>query len=81
MLLTRDQAQEKLQSYLADKSGIDVAELGIDAPLFSSETLDSLEAVNLISFLDTDLGAQIDAFSISFEELDTINKILDLSGF
>jgi len=81
MTMQREEAKVKLEAYFANQLGLDVASLGADEALFTNGRLDSMEAVNLISFLDSELHATIDPLNVGFEELDSVNKILDTCNY
>ena len=77
----RDHAHRKLVEFFRKQAGIDLDELGADEALFTSGIIDSLEAVNLVAYLNESLNISLDPLEISFEDLDTLNKILKSAGF
>lgn len=72
--------REKLIAYFVDGLGLEDDYVRNNEPLFTSSKLDSLEVVNLIEFLDTQLGIAVNPLDVSFEQLDTIDSILSLQA-
>ena len=70
--------RERLITYFVNGLGLDDDYVRANQPLFTSSKLDSLEVVNLIEFLDTELGISVNPLDISFEQLDTVDSILEL---
>ena len=50
------------------------------AALFSTGTLDSVSAIDLVLFLETTFGIKINPIDISIDDLDTIDKISEFVG-
>ncbi len=73
--MTQDEIKSRLVDYFTTNFGLDENELRSDQPIFTSGLLDSLEAVNLIAFIDKELGFKLDPLSINFEQLDTVSSI------
>lgn len=68
--------REQLIAQLTDHFGLGDADLADDAPLFSSGLLDSFSLVDLISFLETEVGIRIGALEVTLENLDSVDRIL-----
>ena len=72
MALTR----ESLLQYMQDRLGVDTAEVGDDTPLFSSSLLDSFSIVEMMMFIETGAGIRMDAWDVTLDNLDSIQRIL-----
>ena len=73
MALTRD----SLRDFLQHEQGIDIRELDSDdAELFSSGLIDSFGIMNLIQFIETQCGFEVDPTEINLENMDSVSKIL-----
>lgn len=64
---------ERLIDYLQDERGLD--EIEADTPLFSSGLLDSFALAELILFIEDQAGLRIPASDVSFENLDSPERI------
>ncbi len=77
--MTNNDRRERLIAYFVEGLGLDDTYVRANEPLFTSSKLDSLEVVNLIEFLDTELGIRVNPLDVSFEQLDTVDGILSLA--
>jgi len=68
---------QSIRDYLSNRLGVDVAELRDDSPLFSSSLVDSFSLVELITFIESAAGIRIDAWDVTLENFDSIQRILD----
>lgn len=75
MSITSDQ----VRSFLIESWGLDSAEVGDDAALFTSGLLDSLSAVEIIVFVEKHTNTAIDRMVLSLDDLDTIDDIVRLA--
>ena len=64
-----------IRQFLKDECYLKVEEIENDSPLFSNNTLSSLDLIDLISFLEESFGFKVDPFEIKSENLDSINLI------
>jgi acyl carrier protein len=72
MALTR----ELLLAHLEQKLGVDTREVNEQTPLFTSGLIDSFSLVDLIMFIETSAGIRMETLDVSFENLDSIERIL-----
>lgn len=69
-------AREKLVAWILEHAPLDAAQLGDDAPLFSSSLIDSFVMVDLLLFLEQETGRSVPTGDVNLENLDTIGRIL-----
>ena len=67
---------ESLKKYLGDRMGLDTAILVDEAPLFSSNLLDSFSMVDLIMFIEKEGDVRLNPTDVSLDNLDSIERIL-----
>ena len=67
---------QKLEAYFVTNLGLDAEYVRSNQPIFTSGRLDSFEVVNLIAFIDQELGKRLNPLDISFEQLDSVEKII-----
>jgi acyl carrier protein len=72
MTLTAD----SLFTYLQERTGLPPGKLTLESPLFTSSLLDSLSLVDLIVFVESQIGTRIDPDDIAIENFDSISQIL-----
>ncbi len=70
--MTRDAMAEKLKAMIEEQKQVQVPSL--DAPL----DLDSFMMMLVITFIDTELGVQLDLDKMDFDVFMSINTLLDL---
>lgn len=63
--------------YLVDECGIDEDKVAPDSPLFSSKVLNSLDILNLVTFLEGAFAIRIGTWEVSLEGLDTVGLITE----
>jgi acyl carrier protein len=68
--------RQSLVVFLEDEMSIDLAGLSDDEALFSSGLLDSFGMVELMSYIEVNAGIRFDPDDVSFQNLDSINRIL-----
>ena len=69
-------ASSTIRAYLSDRLGVDIAELVDDTPLFSSGLVDSFSLVELITFVEAESGIRVDAWDVTLDHFDSIDRIL-----
>jgi acyl carrier protein len=69
-------ASDTIKTYLSDRLGVDVSDLTDASPLFSSSLVDSFSLVELITFIETAGGIKVDAWDVTLENFDSIERIL-----
>ena len=75
--MTYDDVSAQLREYLDDEIGIDLSSVGDDDKLLDG-TLDSLEIVKLIGFIEKQLKIKIPPFRVSEESFASIRSITNL---
>lgn len=69
---------EKLFAYLKDK-GLDTSAIKPDTAIFTSNLLDSISLVDLILFVETEMGTRIDPDDVRIENFDSIAQIMQFA--
>ena len=69
-------ASDTIKTYLSDRLGVDVSDLTDASPLFSSSLVDSFSLVELITFIETAGGIRVDAWDVTLDNFDSIERIL-----
>jgi acyl carrier protein len=70
-------ASENIRTYLSDRLGVDISGLTDDSPLFSSSLVDSFSLVELITFVETQGSIKVDAWDVTLDNFDSIERILE----
>jgi acyl carrier protein len=70
---------EKLLNYLQQKVGVDVSTVKPETALFTSNLLDSFSLVDLILFVETEMGAKIEPDDVRIENFDSISQIMQFA--
>jgi acyl carrier protein len=76
MTLTR----ESIQTFLAERLGVDTSNLSVDDPLFSSGMLDSFSLVDLLMFVEKETSTRLSPVDVSLENFDSVQRILSFAG-
>ena len=69
-------ASENIRTYLADRLGVDLTDVNDQSPLFSSNLVDSFSLVELITFIEAQGGIKVDAWDVTLDNFDSIDRIL-----
>ena len=72
MKLSKDDILEFLETDL----GVDIGELDVDTPLFSSQLVDSFALVTLMMFLEREAGIRIAPADLNLDNMDSIGRML-----
>lgn len=67
-----------IQHFFTQECGLDTASLSPQQSLFTSNLIDSLDVFRLISFLENHFHIKLNAFELSLEKLDTLERISNL---
>ena len=67
--------QEDVKEFLHQEVGLDAQELTPDDRLFSTGMLNSLDILELVSFIEKKYEIKIDTWEISLEKFDTLSEI------
>jgi len=68
---------EDLTGFIAQIAYIDSEEIDGDMPLFSSGIIDSVSLLELVSYVEQNVGFKVSATQITLAHWDSVNKILD----
>lgn len=68
----------KIREFLQRNLGIDAQKLSDDDALFTSGIIDSFAFLEMLSFLEKDLGCKIDLVELNIEQLDSIEALSKL---
>ncbi|AJQ93844.1 acyl carrier protein [Gynuella sunshinyii] len=72
--------QSKIREHIASELGIDLSSVSDSDPLFTSGLIDSFALIELLAFLEQELGADIDIADIDIDKIDTIEAIAKLAS-
>jgi acyl carrier protein len=70
---------ETLFGYLKESVAIDTATIQPDTPLFTSNLIDSFSLIDLIVFVETEMGTKIDPDDVRIENFDSVAQILQFA--
>lgn len=76
-MTTTDERERLLLRFLIDECGAP-EDLARDDALFSSNTLDSLDIVSLVAFIEERFGVRIPALDVGFDKMDTVALVVTL---
>ena len=66
----------QVMTFLSDRLGVDTTGLNNQSPLFSSSVVDSFSLVEMITFIETAAGIRIDAWDVTLDNFDSVDRIL-----
>ena len=69
-------ASENIRHYLSNRLGVDLTDVTDDSPLFSSNLVDSFSLVELITFIESEGAIKINAWDVTLDNFDSIERIL-----
>lgn len=70
--------KEKIKGYIASDLGIDMSKTSYSDPLFTSGLMDSFALIELLAFMEQELGAEIDVADIYIDKIDSIDSLTAL---
>lgn len=70
----------KIREFIENDLGIDIKNLSDTDPLYTSGIIDSFAFIEMLSFLEGELGNPIDLANLSLEELDTIESLSQIKA-
>lgn len=70
----------KIRAFLADELEVDTDNLKDDEAMFTSGLVDSYSLIELLSFLESDLGYTVDFADLDVEDFDSIESLGKLVG-
>ena len=65
-----------LLDYFKNRLGVEIEGMDNATPLFSSSLLDSFSIVELMVFIESEAGIKMDAWDVTLDNLDSIDRIL-----
>ncbi len=65
-----------LLAFLEEDLGMEVDEIDLDTPLFSSQLVDSFALVTLMMFLEREADIRIAPVDVNLDNMDTIGRML-----
>ena len=69
-----EEIETRVRGYLCDKVGLDPA-IESDDALFTSGTLDSMDFVGLVEFLESEFEIRLSPFEVGIEDVDSVKMI------
>ena len=67
----------RLLGFFRSNTGLSTEGISEDSPLFSSGLLDSFSLMELMTFLESDVGIRIGPDDLTLDNFDTTNRILE----
>jgi acyl carrier protein len=71
-----DLTSEKVFAYLRDRAGLDTSKITAETTFFTSSLLDSVSLVDLIVFVESEIGVRIEPEEVVIENFDSVAQIL-----
>jgi acyl carrier protein len=68
--------EEKLVTFVGERTGLGKAKLTAETPLFSGGLLDSMAVLEVTAFVEREVGVRFTTADINLESLDSIQRIL-----
>lgn len=69
-------SKDDILEFLETDLGVDIGELDVDTPLFSSQLVDSFALVTLMMFLEREAGIRIAPADVNLDNMDSIGRML-----
>lgn len=69
--------KDELFEFICDDAGLERDEINADTPLFSEGFIDSFTMTSLIAHIEDETDISIDQASVTLENFDTINRIMN----
>lgn len=69
-------ASSAIRTYLAETQHVEMSGVSEDTVLFSSGLIDSFAMIDLVSFIEQDLGVTMKPSDITLDNLDTLGRIV-----
>jgi acyl carrier protein len=67
---------EKIFAYLRDRAGLDTSSITAETSFFTTSLLDSASLVDLIVFVESEIGVRIEPEEVVIENFDSVAQIL-----
>ncbi len=71
--------REKLREFSCEKTWVEQDELQDDAPLFSSGIIDSLDLLDLVVLVESEINTKVTPGQLTLDNFDSIDKIIGFS--
>ena len=68
-----------LIDYLQTSLGLDTTDIGPDSSLFLSNFIDSFSLIDLIMFVESQIGVKIEPDEVQIDNFDSISRILQFA--
>lgn len=70
---------EQIRGYLESELNLDLSGIEPNSPLFTSGLIDSFALIELLAYLESEVGADIDIAELDIEQLDTLEDLANLA--
>ena len=77
MDLSKEDIQSKVFEFLEDECGLDTDGVTSATSLFAERRLSSLDAVQLLTFFQSEFGLNISPFEVKIDKFDNVDLITD----
>ena len=78
--MSKDEIKEAIRDYLGTEFGVPLDEHSDSDRLFSAGVLDSLNALNVLGFLESQFGLKINALDITLQDIDSVEMIAEFTA-
>jgi acyl carrier protein len=69
--------EAKLREFLEEELAVDVSEINVDSPLFSTGLVDSFALVSLMTFLEDEGNIRVSPSDVNLDNMDSISRVLN----
>lgn len=69
-----------IRNFINEELGIDISSISNSGALFTSGVIDSFAFVEVLSFVEGEIGRQIDIAELSLEDIDSIEALSKLGS-
>jgi acyl carrier protein len=69
--------EAKLREFLEEELAVDVSEISVDSPLFSTGLVDSFALVSLMTFLEDEGNIRVSPSDVNLDNMDSISRVLN----
>lgn len=68
----------KIREFIQANLGVEASDISDDEPLFTSGIIDSFALLEMLSFLEREMGCKVDLAELDIEQLDSIEALANL---
>ncbi|TVZ41772.1 acyl carrier protein [Alteromonadaceae bacterium 2753L.S.0a.02] len=72
------ETKQRIKSFLSQETDVDLETVGDEEALFTSGLIDSYSLIELLSFLESELGFEVDFGELNVDDFDTIQALTNL---